>query len=67
VGLKLNGTHQFVTYADDVYLLGDNINTINKNIETSIDASKKDGIEINIEKIRIYWCLVGRMQTKIGK
>jgi hypothetical protein len=33
VGLKLNGIHQLLAYADDVNLLGDNIDTVNKNRE----------------------------------
>jgi hypothetical protein len=31
MGLKLNETHQHVVYADDVIILGDNIDIINKN------------------------------------
>jgi hypothetical protein len=34
VGLKLNGTHHLLAYADDVNLLGDNIDTVKKNTET---------------------------------
>jgi hypothetical protein len=30
VGLKRNGTHHLLAYADDVNLLGDNIDTIKK-------------------------------------
>jgi hypothetical protein len=30
VGLKLNGTHQLLAYADNVNLLGDNIDIIKK-------------------------------------
>jgi hypothetical protein len=50
VGLKLNGTNQLLAYTDDVNLLGDNIDTIRKNKETLIDASKEVGLEINVKK-----------------
>jgi hypothetical protein len=61
VGLKLNGTHQLLAYADDVNLLGDNTDTIEKNTETLIDASKEVGIEINIEKTK--YMLLSRHQN----
>jgi hypothetical protein len=52
VGLKLNGTHQFLAYADDVYLLGDNIDTIKKNTDTLIEAGKEVSVEINVGKTK---------------
>jgi hypothetical protein len=52
VGLKLNGTHQLLAYADDVNQLGDNIDTIKENTQTLIDASKEVGLEINVEKTK---------------
>jgi hypothetical protein len=52
VGLKLNGTRHLLAYADDVNLLGDNKDTIKKNTETLIDASKEVDLEINTEKIK---------------
>jgi hypothetical protein len=49
--MKLIGAHQLLVYADDVNLLGDNINTKKKNTETLIsDASKELGLEINVQK-----------------
>jgi hypothetical protein len=52
VALKLNGTHQLLAYADDVNLLGHNIDTTKKNTESLIDASKEVGLEINVEKTK---------------
>jgi hypothetical protein len=59
VGLKLNGTHQLVAYADDVNLLGDNINAVNKSTETLIDASKEFGLQVERSK----YMLVSRDQN----
>jgi hypothetical protein len=52
VGLKLNGTHQLLDYADDVNLLGGNIETINENTEAVIDASNEVGPEVNVERTK---------------
>jgi hypothetical protein len=52
VGLKLNGTHKLLSYADDVNVLGGNIDTIKKNTETLIDTSKEVDFEVTAEKIK---------------
>jgi hypothetical protein len=52
VGLKLNGKHKLLAYANDVNPLGDNIDTIKKNTEIVIDASKEVCLEINVERTK---------------
>jgi hypothetical protein len=44
-----------------VNLLGDNIDTVKKNTETLIDASKEVGLEINVEKTK--YMLLSRHQN----
>jgi hypothetical protein len=51
-GLKLNGTHQLLVYADFVNLLVRSIHTIRKNTEALVIASKEIGLEVNTEKTK---------------
>jgi hypothetical protein len=51
-GLKLNGTYQLLAYADYLYIVGEKLDAINKNMEALLDASKKTGLEVNLEKIK---------------
>jgi hypothetical protein len=41
-----------LVYADDVNLLGDNIDTLKKNTHTLIDDSKEVDLEVNAEKTK---------------
>jgi hypothetical protein len=50
VELKWNETLQLLVYADEVNLLGDNIDPIKKNTETLSEAGNEVGLEVNAEK-----------------
>jgi hypothetical protein len=63
-GLILNGTHQLLAYADDVNIVGENIDTIQRNTKVLLDASKEVGLEVNPEKTK--YMLVPRCQ-KVGQ
>jgi hypothetical protein len=50
-GLKLNGTHQLLVYADDD-MLGGSIHTVGKNKEASVIASNVTGLKGNADKTK---------------
>jgi len=51
-GFKLNGTHQLLSYADDVNILGGSVHTVKENAEALVVATKKTGIEVNADKTK---------------
>ena len=40
-GLKLNGTHQLLAYADDVNVVGGSIHTVKENAEALVAVLRK--------------------------
>ena len=52
IGLEVNGKHQLLVYADDVDMLGENLQTVRENAEIFIKASKDIGLEVNSEKTK---------------
>ena len=51
-GLKLNGTHQLLAYADDVNILGGRAHAVKENAEALLVATKETGLEVNADKTK---------------
>jgi hypothetical protein len=51
-GLKLNGTHQLLAYADDVNILGVSVQTVKGNAEALVVAIKETGLEVNADRTK---------------
>jgi sorting nexin-29 len=60
-GLKVNGTHQLLVYANDVNMLGRSKDSTKKNAEGLIIASKEIGLEVTAEKTK--YMLMSRNQN----
>jgi len=50
--LKLNGTHQFLAYADDVNILGGSIHKLKEKAEALVAATRDIGLEISADKTK---------------
>ena len=51
-GLKLNGKHQLLAYADDVNVLGGSIHTLKENAEALVAATREVGLEVSADKTK---------------
>jgi len=51
-GLKLNGTHQLLAYADDVNILGGGIHNLKENAEAFVAATWEIGLEVSADKTK---------------
>jgi len=51
-GLKLNGTHQLLAYADDVNILKGSIHTLQENSEALVAAAREIGLEVSADKTK---------------
>ena len=61
--MELNGKHQLLVYADDVNMLGENLQKVRENAEIFIKASKDIGLEVNSEKTK--YMITSRHQNVI--
>ena len=57
----MNGKYQLLVYADDVNMLGENLQTIRENTEIFMKASKDIGLEVNSEKTK--YMITSRQQN----
>ena len=62
-GLKFNGRHQLLVYADYVNILGGSVHNVKKNTEALLVGSKELGLEVNADKNK--YMVVSRGQNAV--
>ena len=61
-GLKLNGTHQLLVYADDVNILEGSVRTVKANAEAFTVATKEIGLEVNADNTK--YMIMSQIRTQ---
>ena len=62
-GLKLNGTHHLLVYADDVNILRGSLLTVKENAEALVVGSNEIGLEVNADKTK--YMVMSRDQSTV--
>ena len=63
-GLKLNGKHQLLAYANDVNILGGSVHMVKENAEGLVVATKVTGLEVNADKTKYMIMSSSESRTK---
>ena len=61
IGLELNRKHMLLVYADDISMLGENLQTVRENTDIFIKASKYICLEVNSDKTK--YMITSRQQN----
>jgi hypothetical protein len=62
-GLKLDGTHRLLTYDDDINIVGENTDTIQKNKEALLHASKELDLEVDPKRNKYVSVMLSEGRT----
>jgi hypothetical protein len=64
-GVKLNGAHQLLVYANDFNVMGESVYTIKENAEALVVASKTTGLKVSASKTK-YMVMSGDQNAGIS-
>ena len=53
IELELNGKQELLIYADDFYILGENLQTITEKTEIFIKASKDISLDLSLKRLNV--------------